>query len=60
MSLLFFLFAHMNEYSFSCALIYWFDHIADEPNYMTKIWMVSLSFIGKSKNFAVIQLDAVT
>ncbi|KAH0835519.1 hypothetical protein J3R83DRAFT_9205, partial [Lanmaoa asiatica] len=52
---------HTDGQIFSCALVHWFDHIADEPDELTGMWMVTPSFIGdsESKNFAVIHVDTI-
>ncbi|KAI6011643.1 hypothetical protein EDC04DRAFT_2511849, partial [Pisolithus marmoratus] len=49
-----------NGHSYSCALIHWFDHIADEPDKLTGMWMVRPSLMeDSSKNISVIHVDSI-
>ncbi|KIK12382.1 hypothetical protein PISMIDRAFT_121009 [Pisolithus microcarpus 441] len=58
--LCFFSFVYTNGYSYSCALIHWFDHIADEPDNLMGMWMVRPSFMAdSSKNLSVIHVDNI-
>ncbi|KAI5986658.1 hypothetical protein EDD15DRAFT_2174768, partial [Pisolithus albus] len=58
--LCFFSFIYTNGRTYSCALIHWFDRIADEPDELTGMWMVRPSFMGNgSKNLSVIHLDSI-
>ncbi|KAI5985780.1 hypothetical protein EDD15DRAFT_2390119 [Pisolithus albus] len=58
--LCFFSFIYTNGRTYSCALIHWFDHIADEPDKLTGMWMVRPSFMGNgSKNLSIIHLDSI-
>ncbi|KIK13237.1 hypothetical protein PISMIDRAFT_119195, partial [Pisolithus microcarpus 441] len=58
--LCFFSFVYTNGYSYSCALIHWFDRIADEPDDLTGMWMVRPSFMADgSKNLSVIHVDSI-
>ncbi|KAI5995418.1 hypothetical protein EDD15DRAFT_2195444 [Pisolithus albus] len=58
--LCFFSFIYTNGRTYSCALIHWFDRIADEPDKLTGMWMVRPSFMGNgSKNLSVIHLDSI-
>ncbi|KAI5984735.1 hypothetical protein EDD15DRAFT_2375005 [Pisolithus albus] len=58
--LCFFSFIYTNGYSYSCALIHWFDRIADEPDDLTGMWMVRPSFMADgSKNLSVIHVDSI-
>ncbi|KAI6094555.1 hypothetical protein F5141DRAFT_1191766 [Pisolithus sp. B1] len=56
----FFSFVYTNDYSYPCALIHWFDRIADEPDELTGMWMVKLSFVEDgTKNHSVIHIDSI-
>ncbi|KAI6033968.1 hypothetical protein BKA83DRAFT_4044264, partial [Pisolithus microcarpus] len=56
----FFSFFYMNGYSYPCALIHWFEHIVDEPDELTGMWMVKLSFIEDgTKNLSIIHVDSI-
>ena len=56
----FFSFVYTNGHNYSCALIHWFDRIADEPDEVTGMWMVRPSFLEDgSKNLAVIHIDSI-
>ncbi|KAF9218523.1 hypothetical protein BS17DRAFT_798537 [Gyrodon lividus] len=45
---------------FPCVLVHWFNQIADEPDELTGMWMVSPSFLqDDSQNFAVIHIDSI-
>ena len=57
--IVFFSLTHTDRQSFSCALVHWFDRIADEPDELTGMWMVAPSFIGESENLAVIHVDTI-
>ncbi|KAI6167778.1 hypothetical protein EDD17DRAFT_1773323 [Pisolithus thermaeus] len=54
----FFSFVYTNGYSYPCALIHWFDCIADEPDELTGMWMVKPSFVKDGmKNLSIIHID---
>ncbi|KAI6114593.1 hypothetical protein EDD16DRAFT_1693597 [Pisolithus croceorrhizus] len=56
----FFSFVYTNGYSYPCALIHWFDYIADEPDELTGMWMVKLSFVEDGmKNLSIIHIDSI-
>ncbi|KAI5982905.1 hypothetical protein EDD15DRAFT_2391024 [Pisolithus albus] len=56
----FFSFVYTNGYSYPCALIHWFDRIADEPDELTGMWMVKPSFIEDgTKHLSVIHVDSI-
>ncbi|KIK97909.1 hypothetical protein PAXRUDRAFT_135347, partial [Paxillus rubicundulus Ve08.2h10] len=56
----FFSFTHTDRQIFPCALVHWFDWVADEPDELTGMWMVSLSFLQDgSQNFTVIHIDSI-
>ncbi|KIK20373.1 hypothetical protein PISMIDRAFT_105881, partial [Pisolithus microcarpus 441] len=56
----FFSLIHTNGQMFQCALVHWFDHIADEPDELTGIWMVAPSFLEDgSPHHAVIHIDSI-
>lgn len=56
----FFSFTHTDGQIFPCALVHWFDRVADEPDELTGMWMVSPSFLQDgSQNFAVIHIDII-
>ncbi|KAI6107416.1 hypothetical protein EV401DRAFT_1871728, partial [Pisolithus croceorrhizus] len=58
--LCFFSFVYTNGYSYPCALIHWFERIADEPDGLTGMWMVKLSFVNDgAKNLSVIHVDSI-
>ncbi|KAI6029818.1 hypothetical protein PISMIDRAFT_105752, partial [Pisolithus microcarpus 441] len=58
--LCFFSFVYTNGYSYSCALIHWFDRIADELDNLMGMWMVGPSFmVDGSKNLSVIHIDSI-
>ncbi|KAI6040126.1 hypothetical protein EDC04DRAFT_2867742 [Pisolithus marmoratus] len=58
--LCFFSFVYTNGHSYSCALIHWFDHIANGPNKLTGMWMVRPSLMeDSSKNISVIHVDSI-
>ncbi|KAF8548771.1 hypothetical protein OG21DRAFT_1559855 [Imleria badia] len=45
---------------FPCALVHWFDHVIDEPDELTGMWMVSPSFLEDgSHNLGVIHVDSI-
>ena len=56
----FFSFTHMDRQFFSCALIHWFDRLADQPNEVNGMWMVRPSYLDDgSSNLAVINVDSI-
>ncbi|KIJ06884.1 hypothetical protein PAXINDRAFT_91336 [Paxillus involutus ATCC 200175] len=56
----FFSFIFTNGQTYTCALIQWFDHIADEPDELTGMWMVSPSIHDdSSQNLAIIHVDSI-
>ncbi|KAI6095577.1 hypothetical protein EDD16DRAFT_1691590 [Pisolithus croceorrhizus] len=58
--LCFFSFVYTNGYSYPCALIHWFEHIADQPDELMGMWMVKPSFVdGGTKNLSVIHVDSI-
>ncbi|KAI6140854.1 hypothetical protein BKA82DRAFT_166559, partial [Pisolithus tinctorius] len=54
-----FSFVHTNGQTFLCALIHWFDQIADEPDKLTGMWMVAPSLVEDSLHLAVIHIDSI-
>ncbi|KIK73933.1 hypothetical protein PAXRUDRAFT_177109, partial [Paxillus rubicundulus Ve08.2h10] len=53
-------FTHTDGQSFPCALVDWFDCIADVPDKLTGMWMVSPSFLNNSsQHFAVIHINSI-
>ncbi|KAF9228936.1 hypothetical protein BS17DRAFT_841209, partial [Gyrodon lividus] len=50
-------FTHTDGQIFPCMLVHWFNWIADEPDELTGMWTVSLSFL--QENFAVIHIDSI-
>ena len=59
-ALCFFSFVYTNGTTYTCALVRWFDHIADHPDELTGMWMVSPSVLDNgSQNLAVIPLDSI-
>ncbi|KAF8835493.1 hypothetical protein BDN67DRAFT_992432 [Paxillus ammoniavirescens] len=57
---LFISFTHTDGQSFACTLVHWFDHIADVPDELTGMWMVSPSFLNDgSHHFAVIHVNSI-
>ncbi|KAI6100074.1 hypothetical protein EDD16DRAFT_1697264 [Pisolithus croceorrhizus] len=58
--LCFFSFVYTNSYSYPCALIHWFECIADEPDGLMGMWMVKLSFVDDgAKNLSIIHVDSI-
>jgi len=58
--LCFFLLPCMNSLSYPCALIHWFDYIANEPDELTGMWMVKPSFLdNRSRHLSVIHVDTI-
>ncbi|KAI6019033.1 hypothetical protein BKA83DRAFT_4464887 [Pisolithus microcarpus] len=56
----FFSLIHTNGWMFQCMLVHWFDHIADEPDKLTGMWMVAPSFLeDSSPHHAVIHIDSI-
>ncbi|KAF9234302.1 hypothetical protein BU15DRAFT_90031 [Melanogaster broomeanus] len=56
----FFSFVYTNGDTYPCALVHWFDRIADETDELTGMWMVRPSFLEEgSKNLAVIHIDSI-
>lgn len=56
----FFSFTHTNGQIYPCALVHWFDHIVDEPDELTGMWMVSPSFLEDGPcNLSVIHVDSI-
>ena len=59
-ALCFFSFVYTNGTTYTCALVRWFDRIADHPDELTGMWMVSPSVLDNgSQNLAVIPLDSI-
>ena len=59
-ALCFFSFAHTNGALYSCTLIHWFDRLADRPDELTGMWMVSPSFLEDgAKHLAVIPIESI-
>ncbi|KAF9238354.1 hypothetical protein BU15DRAFT_88408 [Melanogaster broomeanus] len=57
----FFSFIHTDGETFPCALVHWFDRIADVPDELTGMWMVAPSFLDDgSHNLAVVHVDSIT
>ena len=58
--LCFFSFVYTNGTTYTCAVVHWFDHIADHPDELTGMWMVSPSVLDNgSQNLTVIPLDSI-
>ncbi|KAI6105120.1 hypothetical protein EV401DRAFT_2060651 [Pisolithus croceorrhizus] len=58
--LCFFSFVYTNGYSYPCALIHWFECIADEPDGLMGMWMVKPSFVDDGvKNLSIIHVDSI-
>ncbi|KIM57503.1 hypothetical protein SCLCIDRAFT_130392, partial [Scleroderma citrinum Foug A] len=58
--LCFFSFVYTNGTTYTCTVVHWFDHIADHPDELTGMWMVSPSVLDNgSQNLAVIPLDSI-
>ncbi|KIN95193.1 hypothetical protein M404DRAFT_166463, partial [Pisolithus tinctorius Marx 270] len=58
--LCFFLLPCTNGLSYLCALIHWFDYIADMPNELTGMWMVKPSFLdNRTCHLAVVHIDTI-
>ncbi|KIK79872.1 hypothetical protein PAXRUDRAFT_160105 [Paxillus rubicundulus Ve08.2h10] len=56
----FFSFVFTNGQTYSCALIQWFNHIADRPDDLTGMWMVAPSCNEDgSQHLAVIHVDSI-
>ncbi|KIK91577.1 hypothetical protein PAXRUDRAFT_796992 [Paxillus rubicundulus Ve08.2h10] len=56
----FFSFVFTNSQTSSCALIEWFDHIADRPDDLTGMWMVAPSCNDDgSQHLALIHADSI-
>ncbi|KIK90864.1 hypothetical protein PAXRUDRAFT_150946 [Paxillus rubicundulus Ve08.2h10] len=56
----FFSFIFTNGQTYPCALVNWFDCLAEEPGNLTGMWMVTPSFLdNSSKNLAVIHIDSI-
>ncbi|KAI6096718.1 hypothetical protein F5141DRAFT_1190959 [Pisolithus sp. B1] len=51
---------HISKTLGLCALVCWFDHIADEPDELTGMWMVAPSFLEDGlPHHAVIHIDSI-
>ena len=49
-----------NGVSYPCALVHWFDYAADEPDELTGMWMVKLSFLGDNMRYlSVVHIDSI-
>ena len=48
-----------NGLSYPCALIHWFDYVADEPDELTGMWMVKPSFLNRTRYLSVIHIDSI-
>ncbi|KAI6003231.1 hypothetical protein F5J12DRAFT_906210 [Pisolithus orientalis] len=58
--LCFFLLPCTNDLSYLCALIHWFDYIADMPNKLTGMWMVKPSFLdNRTHDLAVVHINTI-
>ncbi|KIK80717.1 hypothetical protein PAXRUDRAFT_15634 [Paxillus rubicundulus Ve08.2h10] len=58
--LCFFSFVFTNGQTYPCALIHWFDRLAEEPDNLMGMWMVTPSFLDDgSKNLAVVHIDSI-
>ncbi|KIM51404.1 hypothetical protein SCLCIDRAFT_33472 [Scleroderma citrinum Foug A] len=58
--LCFFSFVYTNGMTYTCAVVCWFDCIADHPDELTGMWMVSPSVLDNgSQNLTVIPLDSI-
>ena len=56
----FFSFAYTNSEVYSCAIMHWFDRIADELDELTSMWMVSPFFLEDSeKHLAIIPIESI-
>jgi len=45
--------------SYPCALIHWFDYIAEDPDELTGMWMVKPSLANRTHDLAVIHIDTI-
>lgn len=46
--------------SYPCALTHWFDYVAEEPDELTRMWMVKPSFTANGiHHLAVIHIDTI-
>ena len=49
-----------NGVSYSCALVHWFDYVVDEPDDLTRMWMVKLSFLDDNTHYlSVVHIDTI-
>ena len=48
-----------NSLSYPCALVHWFDYVTGEPDELTGMWMVKLSFQNRNRHLAVIHIDMI-
>ena len=49
-----------NSVSYPCALVHWFDYIEDEPDELTEMWMVKLSFLDDNTRYlSVVHIDTI-
>ena len=49
-----------NSVSYPCALVHWFNYAADEPDELTGMWMVKLSFLGDNTRYlSVVHIDSI-
>ncbi|KAI5994569.1 hypothetical protein F5J12DRAFT_907243 [Pisolithus orientalis] len=58
--LCFFLLPCTNGLSYPCALIHWFDYIADIPDELTGMWMIKPSFLdNRTHHLAVVHINTI-
>ena len=49
-----------NGVSYPCALVHWFNYIVDEPDELTRMWMVKLSFLDDNTHYlSVVHIDSI-
>ena len=49
-----------NGVSYPCALVHWFDYVADEPDELTGMWMVKPSFLDDNTRYlSVVHIDTI-
>ena len=45
--------------SYPCALIHWFDYIAEDPDELTGMWMVKPSLANRTRDLTVIHINTI-
>ena len=49
-----------NGVSYPCTLVHWFNYVEDEPDELTGMWMVKLSFLDDNTHYlSVVHIDAI-